>query len=146
MEPAKRPEPGLTEAADLASSHDERRVGDSPPGLSTLSKPLYGSSQDSAEGLKASSFPPEHGWPCDDHLVGLLRGPDEAPPSSDGMQSITHPVEPEQQRWDTQEPGPLVGPAQGFGHDPSCRKLELSVAKIVLGEPGALAAQAVGKL
>ena len=40
---------------------------------------------------------------------------------------------------------PLVGPAQGFGHDPSCRELELSVAQIVLGELGALAAvQAVG--
>ena len=60
-EPAKRPEPELTQAADFASSHDERRVGDSPPGLSTLSKPLYGSSQDSAEGLKANFFPPEHG-------------------------------------------------------------------------------------
>ena len=72
--PAKRPEPKLTQAADFASSHDERRVGDSPPGLSTLSEPLYGSSQDSAEGLKANFFPLEHGGPCDDHLVELLRG------------------------------------------------------------------------
>ena len=138
--PAKRPEPELTQAADFASSHDERRVGDSPPGLSTLSEPLYGSSQDSAEGLKANFFPLEHGGPCDDHLVGLLRGdargPDEAPASSDGVQSIQHPVEPEQQRWNTQEPGPLVRPEQGFGHDPSCRELELSVAQIVLGELG----------
>ena len=38
-----------------------------------------------------------------------------------------------------------MGPEQGFGHDPSCRELELSVAQIVLGELGALAAvQAVG--
>ena len=54
-------------------------------------------------------------------------------------------MEPEQQRWNTQEPGPLVGLEQSFGHDPSCRELELSVVQIVLGELGALAAvQTVG--